>query len=71
MIAPITKILLTAKDGEVFVFPYRFDIPIRTCKKYFIELKVKQSKKTEMKVVQVIRSKTGCLNMRFLMENFM
>jgi hypothetical protein len=46
-----TMKLLKAKPGSHFLFEYNSDIPIRTCKKYGVDLRVIRNKALGLKFV--------------------
>ena len=43
--------LLNAKPGSHFLFGYNEDVPVRTCKKYGVDLRVIRNKELNLKVV--------------------
>ena len=52
-IADLTAKLLTAEKYSNYIFPYKQDLPIRTCAKYGVNLKVVYRKNLGIKVVTV------------------
>lgn len=47
-----TARLMMAKPGSFFVFAKNEDIPIRTCRKFGVELLIKQMKDRPFKIVK-------------------
>jgi hypothetical protein len=46
-----TMKLLKAKPGSHFLFEYNTDLPIRTCRKYGVELRITRNKALGLKLV--------------------
>ena len=54
-IGQATATFLRAQNGTNFVMPYGKDVPIKTCKKYGVDLRVVRRKDLDIQVVTVYK----------------